>query len=247
MDTTEPREVRLGHVFVRLADNLVRDFDIVELLDDLVNSCVSLFDIAAAGLVLADAGDRLRVLAATSEETRLLELFELQNEQGPCLDCYRTGAQVSEPSAAAQARRWPVMAKGLRALGLGAVHAVPLRLREQTVGALNLFGVSASPLPQDDLQVAQALADVATISLLQHRAAEANERLATQLQTALNSRIAIEQAKGVIAQYASVDMDLAFKRLREHARRTQQALTEVAAAVATGRIPASAVVAGADR
>ncbi|QDP96496.1 GAF and ANTAR domain-containing protein [Microlunatus elymi] len=236
MSIAESREVRLGRLFVRLADTLVSGFDVVELLDELVASCTTLLEARAAGLMLADPTGRLRVMAASSEETRLLELFELQNEQGPCPDCYRSGAPVNVVSVDDQVVRWPRFAPRLRALGLGAVHALPMRLRDQTIGALNLFRLPGGELPADDLMIAQALADVATITLLQHRATEANERLATQLQTALNSRIAIEQAKGVIAQHSGLDMDRAFQLLRTFARDRQLPLTRIASDVAAGRV-----------
>ncbi|HLT61688.1 MAG TPA: GAF and ANTAR domain-containing protein [Microlunatus sp.] len=241
MTTTQPRDVRLGRLFVQLADSLVSDFDVVELLDQLVASCVELLDVPTVGLMLADPQGRLHVMAASAEEIRLLELFELQNQQGPCLECYRTGERVVAESAEEQARRWPSFAPRMRDLDLGAVYALPLRLRDQTIGALNIFRPVDSTLLEADLLVAQALADVATITVLQHRATEASERLAAQLQTALNSRIAIEQAKGVIAQHAGLGMDRAFDVLRRYARSAQQPLTEVAGRLASGRLDPAAV------
>lgn len=240
-ESAQSREVELGHLFVRLADNLVQGFDIVDLLHDLVTRSVQLVDAAAAGLMLTDPQGRLRVMAASSEQTRLLELFELQNEQGPCLDCFRSGQVVTEPSPAEQARRWPLIAPALRALDFEGVHAFPLRLRDQALGVLNVFGRHDAPLSTADLEILQALADVATISLLQHRAFEARERLVVQLQTALNSRIMIEQAKGVIAQYASLNMDDAFSRLRGYARDTRRSLTDVASALASGQLSPGSV------
>ncbi|HEY9294269.1 MAG TPA: GAF and ANTAR domain-containing protein [Microlunatus sp.] len=236
MSETQSREVQLGRLFVRLADNLVGDFDVVELLDDLVASCVDLLDATAAGLMLSDQQGTLRVMAASSEETRLLELFELQNKQGPCLDCFRTGEAIVAVTEDEQAARWPTFAPLLRKNAFGAVYAIPLRLRTETIGALNLFGRPGGPLPADEVQIGQAMADVATIAVLQHRAIEAGERLTAQLQTALNSRIAIEQAKGVLAQHAGIDMDEAFKALRNHARGSNLRLSDVATAIATGRL-----------
>ncbi|QGN33505.1 GAF and ANTAR domain-containing protein [Microlunatus sp. Gsoil 973] len=236
MTTTESRETRLGQLFVRLADNLAEDFDIVDLLHDLVISCVDLFDVSAAGLMLVDGGDQLRVLAASSETTRLLELFELENQQGPCLECFRSGVPVVSTSTADQQSRWPVIAPQLKSRGSSRVYAFPLRLREQIIGVLDLFGSPGSALGAAEPPIVQSLADVATISLLQHQASEACARLATQLQTALTSRIPVEQAKGVIAQFASVDMDRAFTALRGYARRNQQSLTAVATDIAAGRL-----------
>ncbi|MFC7621506.1 ANTAR domain-containing protein [Microlunatus sp. GCM10028923] len=236
MSMIDSREVQLGRLFVRLADNLVGEFDVVDLLDVLVSSSVEVLDVAAAGLMLADPRGRLRVMAASSERTRLLELFELQNQQGPCLDCYRSGTPIAAPTLAEQAARWPVLAVQLRAVGFGPIYALPLRLRDRTIGALNLFQRPGTLLSGDAIQVGQAMADVATIALLQHQATEAGERLAIQLQTALNSRIAIEQAKGVLAQHAGLDMDQAFKLLRDHARAGHHLLTDLATQIATGQL-----------
>jgi GAF domain-containing protein len=236
MTVSESRQVQLGRLFVRLADNLVSDFDVVELLNDLINSCSELLDVAAAGLMLVDLHDQLRVMASSSREARLLELFELQKSEGPCVDCYRTGMSVSVLLDDEQERRWPEFAPVLRSRGLGPAYALPLRLRDRTIGALNLFRFPDQPLPDDDLQIAQAMADVATITILQHRATEAGQRLAIQLQTALNSRVAIEQAKGVIAQRTGFTVDEAFQLLRRHARSRHLALTDLAIDIANGRI-----------
>jgi GAF domain-containing protein len=221
-------EGRLSRTFVGLADTLVRDFDVVDVLDELVSSCLDLLNASAAGLVLADPGGRLRVMASSSEQTRLLELFELQNDQGPCLDCYRTGVMVREEDSAALSRRWPAFASEAFALGFGIAYALPMRLRDETIGALNLFAQSGAPLRDTDLEVGQALADVATIAVLHHRALRRSTELAAQLQTALNSRVSIEQAKGVIAERRQVDMDEAFVRLRAYARSHQVRLSDAA-------------------
>ncbi|MEN3336635.1 MAG: hypothetical protein V7647_311 [Acidobacteriota bacterium] len=241
-DPHHNRELRLGQTFVRLADSLVNGFDVVELLDGLVGSCVDLLDASAAGLMLADQRGQLRVMATSSEHSRMLELFELQNDEGPCLDCFRTGGPVIVLEPAEQIERWPLFATELRSRGFGPSYALPMRLREDTIGALNLFVPPDVVLVAGDLEIAQALADVATIAIMQHRTIRAGEQLAEQLQTALNSRIAIEQAKGVISEHAHVEMDAAFELLRSHARRTQTRLSEVAASIATRAIPPSAVV-----
>ncbi|HZC51731.1 MAG TPA: GAF domain-containing protein, partial [Mycobacterium sp.] len=158
------REIRLGRMFVRLADSLVTGFDVGELLDALVNSCVDQLDAVAAGLLLSDQRGQLKVLAASSDQTWLLELFELQNDQGPCMDCYRSGHPLESISDDDQASRWPLFAPEARARGLGPVYALPLRLREKTIGALNIFRAPGQPLPPGDLEIGQALADVATIA-----------------------------------------------------------------------------------
>jgi GAF domain-containing protein len=242
-DVNTSRELRLGRMFVRLADSLVTGFDVVEMLDALVISCVDLLDAGAAGLMLSDQRGQLRVMAASSEQTRLMELFELQYDQGPCVDCYRTGQPLRADSDQEQAERWPLFAVEVRSRGFGPLYALPLRLRDNTIGALNIFQLPGAPLPDGDLQIAQALADVATIAILQHRTIHAGEQLAEQLQTALNSRVAIEQAKGVLAEFAHVDMARAFEMLRHYSRNTQSRLSEVAAAIASGKLPPETVTA----
>src|SRR6478752_1346446 len=199
------REVLLGRKFVELADSLVSGFDVVELLDDLVSSGVELLGLAAAGLMLTDQQGNLRVMAASSTRTHLLELFELQNDQGPCLDCFRTGRAVTAELSETQQERWPLFAAQVRELDIGPVYALPMRLRERTIGAFNLFRPPSAPLAEIDLALGQALADVATIAILQHRTIRESEQLAEQLQAALNSRIVIEQAKGALAERAQID------------------------------------------
>ncbi|GAB3768934.1 GAF and ANTAR domain-containing protein [Microlunatus parietis] len=230
------REVRLGHLFVRLADSLVRDLDVVELLDELVARCTDLLDAESAALILADEQGVLRVLAASSAQAWSLEELELRQQDGPCLDCYHSGEPVVATVAADQPERWPVFAAALRRLRLGPTYALPLRLRGRTIGTLKLVAVPDHPLPDDQLQVAQALADVTTITILQQRANQASERLVAQLQVALNSRIAIEQAKGVTAQALGVSTDRAFTVLRDHARRSRESLTDVAQRIAAGHL-----------
>jgi GAF domain-containing protein len=172
-----------------------------------------------------------------------MELFELQHDQGPCVDCYRTGQPLRADSDQEQAERWPLFAAEVRSRGFGPLCALPLRLRENTIGALNIFQLPGAQLPEGDLQIAQALADVATIAILQHRTIHASEQLAEQLQTALNSRVAIEQAKGVLAEFAHVDMPRAFEMLRHYSRNTQSRLSEVAMAIASGKLPPETVTA----
>jgi GAF domain-containing protein len=189
----------LSKTFVELADTLVADFDVLDFLHMLATRCTELLDVTASGVLLVDPAEDLRVMAASSEQVRLLELFQLQNDQGPCLDCYRSGQPVSVSDLAAEERRWPRFAAQARQQGYSAVLALPMRLRQKTIGALNLF--SAAPgLTSADVQIAQALADVATIGLLQHRAQHEADTVVTQLQTALNSRVLIEQAKGILAE-----------------------------------------------
>lgn len=222
------REARLGEAFVTLADTLVGDFDVVELLVELSRTCVEVLDAGAAGLLLADQRGHLRFMAASSEKSRLLELLELQYEQGPCLDCYHVGAPVSAADLAAETSRWPTFAPAARKAGFSSVHALPLRLRDQTIGAMNLFHNGSRRFDDADLRTAQALADVATIGILQHRAAHRSSLIAEQLQAALNSRLVIEQAKGVLAERGQLDMDAAFDLLRSYARTNRAGLSDTA-------------------
>jgi hypothetical protein len=224
---------RLSQTFVELADSLVADFDVIDFLHLLATRCTELLNVSAAGVLLADPSGQLRVMAASSEQVRLLELFQLQNDQGPCLECFRSGRPVRVVGLSAVEARWPLFADQVRERGFGAVQALPMRLRREVIGALNLFGASPG-LDTVDTQVAQALADVATIGLLQHRAQRQSDTVVTQLQTALNSRVLIEQARGVVAERLGVDMDRAFGLLRENARANHRHLTDLAAAVVGG-------------
>jgi GAF domain-containing protein len=231
-----PRETLLARTLVELADNLVADFDVVDLLTVLVDSCVDVLDVGAAGIMLAAPDGELRVMASSSEAMRVLELFELQARQGPCLDCYRTGAPVVNQDLSAGRERWPRFATEALAAGFHSVHALPMRLRGTIIGALNLFHVEPGEMRRSDLDAAQAFADVATIALLQHRATVEAHVLNEQLSGALNTRIVIEQAKGVVAERQGLDMEQAFATLRNHARNHNRRLADVANDVIGGSV-----------
>ncbi len=233
-------EALLGRTLVELADTLVEDFDVVELLTLLADRCVDVLDVGAAGLMIAGAGGDLRVMASSSEEMRILELFELQNQEGPCLDCYRSGERVVNARLDEQTP-WPLFASEAQALGFELVHAIPMRLRGEVVGALNLFHSEPGELGQADVDGAQALADVATIAILQHRASLEAQRVNEQLQNALNSRIVIEQAKGKVAERLKLDMEQSFNVLRHHARHHNLRLVDLARDVIDGTVAASAL------
>ncbi len=218
----------LSDTFVDLADTMVADFDVIDFLHMLADRSVVLLDASAAGVVLADPRGQLRLAAASSEAAGLLELFQLQNDQGPCLDCFRTGQPVTAADLAGPDQRWPRFAAAATQAGFRTVEARPMRLREQVVGALNLFRAESGPFNPAALRIAQALADVATIGLLQERNVRRSETVAEQLQAALNSRVIIEQAKGKLAERLSMDMDQAFQLLRDYARSSNQRLTDVA-------------------
>jgi GAF domain-containing protein len=235
MRAAETRQLR--DTFVELADTLVADYDVIEFLDGLTRRVVDLLGVTACGVLLADYLGALNVIAASSEQTRLLELFQLQNSQGPCLDAYHSGQPVlcaSLDDDAAQ--KWPLFAPAARDAGFAAVYALPMRLRDQVIGAVNLFSDTVGRMTADEIELAQSLADVATIGILHERIVRRHDEVTGQLQTALNSRILIEQAKGVIAERLGLSVADAFTSLRRHARNTNTKLTDVAAAVVYDRL-----------
>ena len=232
-----PREALLVRTMVELADTLVDDFDVVELLTLLADRCVEVLDVSAAGLMLArPGGGDLHVVASSSDAMRVLELYELQAEEGPCLDCYRSGEPVLNEDLAATNGRWPRFAPRALEAGFRSVHALPMRLRGQTIGALNLFRVAEGGLDKADVLAAQALADIATIAILQQRAAAEARVLNEQLSGALDTRIVIEQAKGMLSERANLDMEQSFVRLRAHARSHNLRLADVARDVIDGTL-----------
>lgn len=230
------REELLAQTFVELADTLVDDFDVIELLTMLSERCVELLDAAGTGILLGDHRDTLQMIAASSEAAQLLELFQLQTQEGPCLDCYRSGEPVVHPDLST-ANPWPRFGAVALEAGLPSVHAFPMRLRHQVVGTLNLFMSQVGPLSIADIAVAQALAHAATIAILQDNAARDARTTIGQFQHALNSRVAIEQAKGVVSERAGVTMDEAFARLRSHSRSHNLKLSQVAASLVERTLP----------
>lgn len=232
------RDAALSEAFVELADTLVKDFDVVDFLHTLTVRCVALTDVEAAGLLLVDHAQRLRVASSSSEQVRLLELFEVQHDEGPCLDCYSTRAIVAEERLV-ESERWPRFRPVALAAGFQSVYAVPMRLRDEVIGSLNLFSTTPGPLGEAELAICQALADVATIGILQEKAVREAHVLAAQLQAALNGRVIIEQAKGVLAERTGIGMAEAFEHLRKHARANNLLLVDVAEALIAGRLSGS--------
>lgn len=229
--TGSTREALIVSTFVSLADTMLDEYDVIEFLGMLVERCVGLLQTDEAGIMLADSRGNLQAIASSSERTRLLELFELQNEEGPCLEAFRNGEMVASGDLSADSQRWPRFAERARVDGFAAVVSLPLRLRREVIGALNLLSDRPGHMTSADLSLARALADVATIGLLQERAVREWRTSAGQLQMALTSRVLIEQAKGVIAARHDIDIDAAFEALRGHARRHGRKLTELARAV----------------
>ncbi|MET9785044.1 GAF and ANTAR domain-containing protein [Streptomyces canus] len=227
----------LSTTFAELADTLVADFDPMDFLCLLTDRCVGMLGGSAAGVLLADRNGGLRVMAASDERVRLLELFQLQNDEGPCLECFRIGALISVPDVTTEIHRWPRFAAQAHHGGFAAVQAVPMRLRGEVVGALNLFRTDAGPFDMVGTLVAQALAGVATISLLQQRSTHRSTVLNEQLQTALSSRALIEQAKGKLAERLNIDMEQAFSALRACARAHNRCLSDLARTFIDGTEP----------
>ena len=223
----DDRETRLADTFVALADTLVRDFDLTDFVHTLASTCVSVLGATTAGILLAGPSGTLQVVASSEERMRLLELFELQNEEGPCTECYQSGEAVHEPDLRST-ERWPTFTGRALEEGFGSVDAIPLRLRDIRLGALNLFNEDTGGLSDDDRRTAQALADVAAIGLLQERAVRESHLVTEQLQYALSSRVTIEQAKGILAEQGEVSVGDAFARLRGHARATGSTVDKVA-------------------
>jgi GAF domain-containing protein len=225
---SDTRERRLTSAFVTLADTLVAGYDVVDLLQTLVDTCADLLDASAAGLMLADSSGELAVVASTSEKSRLVETMQLSSGFGPCVECFTTGAPVTVSDVEELGDRWPGFSEAALEQGFRSVHGVPLRLRGNVIGTLNLFRTSTGVLSDEDLSVAQGLADVATIGILQERAIREADIAKNQLQHALDSRVLIEQAKGVIAYMRDVDMDAAFQTLRSYSRSNNLNLRDVA-------------------
>jgi transcriptional regulator with GAF, ATPase, and Fis domain len=230
---TTVSEQRLARIFVEVADTLVDEFDVIEFLQMLADRTAGLVEAATVGLLLADEQDRLRFMAASDETTKLLELFQLQWHDGPCLDAFRSGEPVVNADLSAASARWPRFAPYAATAGFRSVHAFPLRLRSDVIGAMGVFGIRDTALDEADVQIVQALADVAAIGLLQERTIHRGEVLTEQLQGALNTRIVIEQAKGAVAQAHQVSIDVAFELLRAYARRSNSHLSDVAGLVIT--------------
>jgi transcriptional regulator with GAF, ATPase, and Fis domain len=227
-------DARVTRTFVEFADTLVADFDLVEFLHVLTVRCAELLAVDAAGLLLADADGVLAAVAASDDQARLLELLQLQTQEGAAIDCFRTGQAVQCADLGRVPPQWPVFAQAAAGAGFSSVIAVPMRLRDEVIGAVNLFDRTARTLSEDDLGIGQALADMATIGILHERAFRRQGVLVDQLQRALTSRIITEQAKGVLAERLGVGVGEAFTALRSHARRTQRRLADVAAAVVEG-------------
>jgi hypothetical protein len=239
---TRDRERDVTQALVSLASSLADGYDVADLLSNLTADCARLLDVASAGLLLANGRGVLHLLAASSEATEHLELFQLQRAEGPCLDCYMSGTAVLIPDLGEETERWPQFVAGARMAGFVSVHALPMRLHGTALGTLGLFGTTVGALNTDDLRLGQALADVASVSIVQSHAAPDQSTLNQRLQTALASRVIIEQAKGVLAQQGALDMGEAFAVLRRYARDHNLRLSELAQSVVSRSLAAGVVL-----
>ena len=238
---------RVREVFIELTDTLVTDFDLIDFLARLASRCTELLGVAACGVLLADQHGELNLVAASTEQARLVELAQLQSAEGPCLDAYRAGGPVQCADLAGQEVPWPAFSAAARAAGFASVQALPMRLREQVIGALNLFSTEPGSLDEETVAVGQALADAATIGIVHQRALARSEIVAEQLQAALNSRIIIEQAKGFVAERLGLTVEDAFTALRRYARDSNRKLTDTAADIINGRVDLAAPPAATER
>ena len=236
-----PRESLISSTFLQLADTLVADFDLIDLLTMLADRCVELVDADAVGILLADNDGNLRVMAASSEQARLLELFQLQNEQGPCVEAFTSGQPVNCTELRDSIERWPKFTPYAVGAGFECVYALPLRLRDTTIGAMNLFRTQAGTMPAADVELAQALADVASVAILQDHATRQTRVRDLQLQSALDSRVVIEQAKGMLSERTGMDMAEAFNLIRHHASVSNLRLTGVAEQIVVGTLSLAAL------
>ena len=234
------RETSVIQVLVEMADSLVDGFDVVDMLTGLTERCVNDLGVSAAGVMLVSPRGNLRLVASSSETMRVLEAFELQAKEGPCLDAFRTGERVEHENLVTGAGRWPRFATVALEAGFQSVLALPLRLRERTIGALNLFSIGQTRMDEGDVMVARAFADLATISVLQHRVAAEAQLVNEQLSLALANRVLIEQAKGVIFERGGISMEEAFSRLRTYARSHNLLLVDVARAALDGTLDSQA-------
>jgi GAF domain-containing protein len=235
------REQRIVETFVELADTMVDEFDVIEFLHRLAERCAELLDCAEAGLLLADAAGLLRVMASSSERSEALELLQSQRDEGPCVECYLRGVAVLSEDLAVDSGRWPTFAPAAVQRGFRSVQALPMRVRGETIGAMNLFRSETGRMGEPDLSLGQAMADIAAIALLQERTVRESRGVIAGLQGALNSRVVIEQAKGMLAESSHIGVDAAFVRLRTHARDHNRRLSDVAREVIEGRLDAAAL------
>ncbi|MFG2649253.1 ANTAR domain-containing response regulator [Streptomyces sp. NPDC048436] len=255
MSERASRERLLAEAFVAVADSLTDEFDVVEFLQSMAVHSVELLGVSAAGFTLADSQGELGLVAASGGHAWVFDLFALQQGQGqgqsqdqgqgqgPGPDCYRSGTAqtniaLGDPEATTA---WPGFAPRALAVGCAMTHVLPLRREDQALGTLQLFQTTATVLGPDEIALAQALVDIATIAILRRRFLEQTLVERDQLQSALTSRVVIEQAKGVLAERWQCTVDEAFEALRRHARTNRLRLTECARLVVAGEFDTEAI------
>lgn len=236
------REQRIIQALVELADSMVLDFDVVEFQHRVAERSAELLDCSEAGLLLVDAARSLRVIASSSEHAAALEVLQAQSKEGPCFDCFQRGEVVVSEDLAADRARWPEFVPSALRMGFRSVHAVPMRIHGETIGGLCLFRTEVGRIAAADISLAQGLSDIAALSLLQERSLREALGVSRQLQRALSSRIVIEQAKGVLAERAAIGIDVAFVRLRRHARNHNLRLAQVAQELIDGQLDAESLL-----
>lgn len=217
--------------FVELADTLVSNYDIGEFLYLLVERCQDVLQVDAGGVLLESPDGTLNLAAATSEKMSRLEESEISNNEGPCFEAYRDVKQIVAEDLQLTLEQWPNVTQVALDMDLHSVYAFPLRLRDDCIGALNLYREHPGPFDDRDVRLAQAFADVAAIGILQQRQIIEAQTRADQLQGALNTRVVIEQAKGVLAGKTGVTPDEAFEALRKHARNNRMNVHKLAVRV----------------
>lgn len=240
--TETSRETRVLDAVVSLVDSLLDEFDVVDLLTELTEQCTQLLDIASAGLLLADPRGQLHLMAATSEAVHDLELFQLQADEGPCLDCYTTGRPVSVADLTDAQARWPRFIGAAARTGIASVHAVPIRAAGTVLGALGLFGTKTGDVTEADQLLAQTLAHVACVAILQEHA-PTPDTVSPQLRAVLASRVVVEQAKGFLRERLAVSAEDAFALLRRYAHAHGEHMTDVSRRLITVRQDREAILA----
>jgi len=206
-----------------------------DVLQHLGDRSLELLGVAGVGVLLVDDGE-LTVATTNSELGEAAERLEVETGEGPCVDALRAGAVVTVPDLAEVAHRYPTFAPKALAAGVHSVHGLPLSGRGEMVGVLNVVHSEPLDLPAGDLAMAQMLADVAVSYIISVRMHEQSSRLASQLQRALDTRVVIEQAKGMLAERHGEPLTTAFDRLRQRARSTNMTVRDVAAGVVSGEL-----------
>ncbi|MGW7412317.1 GAF and ANTAR domain-containing protein [Streptomyces sp. NPDC054863] len=213
------REQHIAKAFVSLADSFAEDVDPTVLLDRLAAHCVALTSTDAAGIMMIDARGSLRTMAVSDSRAALLELFQMQSGQGPCIDAWHEQHRLDVPDLATQESRWPDFVPLARELGFRGAYALPMKVNGQGVGALNLLREDPGTLTDTELALAQALADVACVAVVRWQADPARPHdVLTQVQAAVSVKATIETAKGLLAAAGGIGVQEADAALHRYSR-----------------------------